>query len=319
MSKENEGLESAGAKRDLAGKILLVGGSGLIGRVLEKQLIAAGYQVYQVDRHHVGDRQSFLPTVINWDLREAYPEPGRFSDFKAVVSLAGAGIADQRWSEVRKRELQRSRVDVSRAIVSTLNQPINEGVRFVCASAVGIYGDRGDELLNEDSTTDGLSFLGALAGEWEAEVGQLASGNFVQARFGVVLSSAGGALKKMLMPFRLGLGGPLGSGRQFMSWIAIDDAVSALMFLIEQREITGPVNLVSPNPVSNKEFAQTLAKTLHRPCIFPVPGFLLKIMLGEMAEALLLSGCRVQPKRLLDAGFVFKQADLRSALQQLLG
>ncbi|MDD2942705.1 MAG: TIGR01777 family oxidoreductase [bacterium] len=313
MSEKNDGREFP------SGNILLVGGSGLIGRELEKRLIGAGYQVFRVNRHSSSHHQhSSLANEICWDLMKPHPDYGLFADFKAVISLAGAGIADRRWSAKRKQELRQSRVEVSRVIVSTLNQPGNEGVRFICASAVGIYGNRGDQVLTEDSPVDGSSFLGRLASDWEAEVAQLVSGNFVQARFGVVLSSAGGALKKMLTPFRLGLGGPLGSGRQFMSWIAIDDAVAALMFLIEHREITGPVNLVSPNPVSNREFAHALAKTLHRPCIFPVPGFVLQMLLGEMADALLLSGCRVQPKRLLEAGFTFQYADLLMALRKLL-
>lgn len=236
----------------------------------------------------------------------------------AVVNLAGASIAEGRWTAERKKLLRSSRVDTTRALVNALAKMAARPRVFVSASAIGYYGSRGDELLNEESRP-GSDFLSEIAMEWESEAkkAQALGVRVVQARLGVILAKEGGALPRMVRPFRFGLGGKIGSGRQWMSWVTLEDAVAILRFALENGAVRGPINVVSPQPVRNEEFTTALATALHRPGFFPTPAVALRLVLGEMADALLLSSQRVVPMQLEKLGYSFLHADLASALTSL--
>jgi hypothetical protein len=239
---------------------------------------------------------------------------------EAIVHLSGASVADGRWTPARKAVLRSSRIDTTRVLVDAALHLKQKPRVFVCASATGYYGDCGDEALTE-SNPYGTDFLALLARDWEAEAMRAAHGGIrsVQLRFGVILAPHGGALPKMLAPFRWGLGGRLGNGRQWISWITLSDAVAAAHNAIVDDRYTGPVNVVSPNPVRNAEFARTAAAILHRPAIFPAPAFALRLLLGEMAQPLLLASQRVRPERLLELGYTFRHERLEPALQEMIG
>jgi len=233
----------------------------------------------------------------------------------AVVNLAGASIADGRWSAARKAELRASRIDTTRALIAALAKMNARPRVLVSASATGFYGNRGDEILTEESGP-GNEFLSDLAKDWESEAlkAEAIGIRVVLARFGIVLSKDGGALPPMMLPFRFFAGGKIGSGQQWMSWIALDDVIEILRFSLEHAEVRGPMNVISPQPVQNAEFTKNLAAALHRPALFPAPAFALRLALGEMADALLLSSQRVLPKKLESLGYRFLQPDLTSAL-----
>jgi uncharacterized protein (TIGR01777 family) len=237
-----------------------------------------------------------------------------------VVNFAGASIAGGRWTAERKALLRTSRIDTTRALVGALAKMNARPSVLVSASAIGIYGNRGDELLTEESKT-GTDLLAGLAHEWEAEAlkAEALGIRVVLARFGIILSRDGGALAKIMLPFKFGAGGKLGSGQQWMSWVTLEDVVGILRFAIESASLRGAVNIVAPQPVRNAEFTKTLAKAMHRPAIFPAPAFALRLALGEMADALLLSSQRVLPRVLEKIGYRFQNADLISALGTLLG
>jgi uncharacterized protein (TIGR01777 family) len=253
--------------------------------------------------------------------------PNRVSGFDAVIHLSGENVAG-RWTSAKKRRLRDSRVistlNLSQALASSEKHP----AVFLCASAIGYYGNRGDEILHEESLS-GSNFLAEVAREWEsaAQPASKAGIPTLNLRIGIVLSRDGGALKQMLLPFRLGLGGRIGSGRQWWSWIHIDDLVSAVWYLVSvcieagaspPGEINGPVNLVSPNPATNAELTQTLARVLHRPAALPIPAFAARLAFGELADEGLLSSARVEPKKLLASNFAFQFPDLSTALANLL-
>jgi hypothetical protein len=237
----------------------------------------------------------------------------------AVVNLAGASIADGRWSAERKAKLSSSRIDTTRALVAALAKMNARPRVLVSASATGVYGNRGDELLTEDSLP-GNEFLSNLAKDWEAEAlkAEAIGVRVVLARFGVILARDGGALPKIVLPFRFFAGGKIGSGKQWMSWISLDAVIEILRFALENGNVRGPINVISPQPVQNAEFTKTLASILHRPALFPAPPFALRLALGEMADALLLSSQRVLPKKLESLGYRFLHADLKSALAAVL-
>jgi hypothetical protein len=237
----------------------------------------------------------------------------------ALVNLAGASIAEGRWTKERKELLRTSRTDTTRALVNALAKMNARPRVLVSASAIGIYGDRGEEVLTEESKP-GTDFLAGLAREWEAEAmkAEALGIRVVLARFGIILAKHGGALAKMLFPFKLGLGGRLGSGKQWMSWIALEDVVGAIRFAIENGGVRGSVNVVALNTVQNAEFTKVLAKALHRPALFPAPAFALRLALGEMADALLLSSQRVVPQRLQQLGSSFQFPELPAALRAVL-
>ena len=278
-------------------KIAITGGSGFVGRALTERLRAAGHSVTAVS------------------LR-TQPGPDAFAGPQAVVHLAGEPVA-QRWTAAARERIRNSRIEGTRSLVAALCQ--QPPAVLVSASAVGYYGSRGDEILTEDSPP-ASDFLGQIALGWEREAraAEQFGVRVVTPRIGVVLGRGGGALWKMLLPFRLGVGGRLGSGKQWMSWIHLDDLVSLIEFAIATPTLSGPVNAVAPSPVTNVDFTRELAAALHRPAIFPVPALALKMLFGEMSQVI-LGGQRVIPQAALRAGFQFRYAEIGEALRQILG
>jgi hypothetical protein len=300
-------------------KILVTGSTGLVGTALVSDLKQAGHTVCRLVRpstsvEAIRGAEGF---DVRWD--PATGELGAAAvGADAVVNLAGASIAEGRWTAKRKQVLRSSRVDTTRALVNALAKMAARPRVFVSASAIGYYGSRGDELLSEESKP-GSDFLSEIAMEWESEAkkAQALGIRVVQARFGVILAREGGALPRMVRPFQFGLGGRIGSGQQWMSWVTLEDVVAILRFALENGAVRGPINVVSPQPVRNKEFTTALATALHRPAFFPAPAFVLRLVLGEMAGALLLSSQRVLPMQLEKLGYSFLHADLATALTSL--
>lgn len=293
---------------------LLSGASGLIGTALRKQLAAEGWQCRQLVRRNVQ-----TPYEVEWHAGQNSAEPDleKLGEPEIAIHLSGTGIADKRWSEARKRLIAESRIGSTRTLVTMLSKLENKPRLLICASAIGIYGERGDEFLDEDSTP-GTGFLPELCRKWEAAAAEAAQAGIhvISARFGVVLDKDGGALARMLPLFRLGLGGPLGSGRQWMSWISAQDTARALAFLANQETpMVQAVNVVTPNPITNAEFTRTLGRVLHRPALLPVPAFALRLAFGEMMDATLLASTRTLPKRLEAMGFQFNHPTLEDALR----
>jgi len=301
-------------------KVLVTGSTGLVGLALVKELRGAGHTVCRLVRPEskVEEHGSSEGFDVKWN-----PATGELGGAAvgadAVVNLAGASIADGRWTAKRKELLRASRIDSTAALVKALAKMAARPRVLISASAIGYYGNRGDEILNEESGP-GDDFLSRVAKEWEGEAGkgEVLGIRVVLARFGVILAKNGGALPKMAVPFRFGLGGRVGSGLQWMSWIVLEDVVGALRFALENGALRGPVNMVSPEPVRNAEFTTTLARALHRPALFPAPKFALRLALGEMAEALLLSSQRVVPAQLQRSGYRFRQENLTEALNAAL-
>src|SRR5437868_4126378 len=299
--------------------IWVTGSTGLVGTALVKALASDGHTVCRLLRPQsksTSDSKDGFDVAWN-------PATGELGGAgvgpDAVVNLAGASIAGGRWTKDRKALLRSSRIDTTRALVKALAKMNARPRVLVSASAIGIYGDRGDEVLTEESKP-GTDFLAGLAREWETEAlkAEALGIRVVLARFGIILSRHGGALAKMLLPFKLGLGGRLGSGKQWMSWIALEDVVGVVRFAIENGAVRGAMNVVAPQPVQNAEFTKMLAKALRRPAFFPVPAFALRLTLGEMADALLLSSQRVTPQVLEKLGYRFLHADLSAALNAVL-
>ncbi len=300
-------------------KILVAGSSGLVGSALVNALAGAGHTVCRLVRtESSGGGASKDGFAVAWN-----PTTGELGGAgvgpDAVVNLAGASIADGRWSTQRKEVLRASRIDTTRALVGALAKMNVRPNVLVSASAIGYYGDRRDEILTEESNA-GADFLAGLAKEWEAEAlkAETLGIRVVLARFGIILARGGGALAKMLTPFKLGAGGRLGSGKQWMSWVTLEDVVGALRFAIENNSARGAINFVAPQPMQNFEFTKILAKAVHRPALFPAPAFALRLALGEMADALLLSSQRVAPKALEKLSYRFLHVDLNSALASVL-
>jgi uncharacterized protein (TIGR01777 family) len=300
-------------------KILVTGSSGLVGTPLVSALGKAGHTVCRLVRPQSeggeGAKEGF---AVAWN-----PATGELGGAgvgaDAVVNLAGASIADGRWSKQRKELLRSSRIDTTRALVNALAKMNARPGVLVSASAIGYYGNRGDETLTEQSKP-GTDFLASLAQEWEAEAlkAEALGIRVVLARFGIILACEGGALPKMMLPFRFGAGGKLSSGQQWMSWVTLEDVVGILRLAIENASLRGAVNAVSPQPLQNAEFTYVLAKAMHRPALFPAPAFAMRLALGEMADALLLSSQRVAPRTLEKLGYHFVHAELSSALAAIL-
>jgi uncharacterized protein len=296
-------------------KILVTGSSGLIGRALASFLAAAGHQVACMVRGNQSGAQSLV-----WDPDAGRIDPALLEGFDAVVHLAGENIAGARWTREQKARIRNSRVKGTRLLAETLAGLSSPPQVMVSVSAIGYYGDRGEEMLTEESPP-GEGYLSEVCREWEAAT-QSASKKGIRVvipRIGIVLTPAGGALARMLPPFQAGVGGVVGSGRQYMSWLALDDVVGAIHHAIVSDSLRGPVNAVAPRPVTNREFTKTLGRVLGRPTLFPAPAFALRLAFGEMADALLLASARVSSGRLESSGYKFRQPDLEAALRHLLG
>lgn len=297
-------------------KIVMSGGSGLVGTPLARQLREEGHTVARLVR---GNASAALGD-IRWNPGTAAIDLDAMEGAEAIVHLSGASIAERRWTAARKAELRSSRVDTTHALVDALTRLRHKPGVFVCASAIGYYGDRGDEVLTE-SSAPGTDFLASLARDWEAEATRaaLAGIRTVQLRFGVILAPHGGALPKMLVPIRWGIGGRLGSGKQWLSWISLRDAVEIARDAILDQRYEGAINVVAPNPVRNAEFTRIAASLLQRSAIFPAPAFALRLALGEMAQALLLASERVLPERLIGLGYSFRDPQVDTVLQEMIG
>ena len=295
--------------------LTLTGASGFIGRRLMKLLVSNGHNLHVLSRH----AGTNLPPNVRlsvWDALSGPPPEAALRDADAVIHLAGEQVG-QRWTPESKRRIRESRVQGTRNLVEAMSKLPDRPRAFICASAIGYYGSRGDEILTEASTP-GSGFLPEVCLAWEREAGvaEQFGARVVRLRIGVVLGRHGGALARMLPPFRLGAGGRLASGRQWMSWIHLDDVCEVFRFAVEQ-PVRGAMNGVAPDPVTNAEFTRALASALHRPAIFPVPAFALRALFGEMSEVL-LSSQRVSPKGAEQGGFRFRYPQLGAALADLL-
>jgi uncharacterized protein (TIGR01777 family) len=295
--------------------VLVSGSTGLVGSALVPFLTAGGHQVTPLVRSTASDGKS-----VRWDPSAGTIDAAGLEGFDAVVHLAGENVASRRWNAEQKARIRDSRVKGTRLLCEALAKLDRSPRVLVCASAVGFYGDRGDEVLTEESQP-GMGFLSDVCREWEdAARPAIDKGiRVVHLRYGVILSPKGGALAKMLTPFRMGVGGVVGSGKQYMPWVSLDDAIGATHHALMDESLRGPVNVVAPHPATNLEFTKTLGRVLWRPTIFPMPAFAARLAFGEMADALLLASTRVEPRRLLAAGYAFRYPQLEDALRFLLG
>ena len=292
-------------------KILVTGATGLIGVALQKSLREKGHDLLLASRKEPKDS-----SYIQWDLENGFADPERLEGIEAVIHLAGESISALRWTDEKKKAIRDSRVLGTRNIVDTISELKERPSVLVAASAIGFYGDRGDEEMVETSKP-GKTFLAEVCREWEVESRRAEDSGVrtVLLRTGIVLSKDGGALGTMLTPFKLGLGGVVGGGKQWMSWISLDDHIAVINYVLENESVRGAVNSVSPNPVTNEEFTKVMGEVLYRPTFIPLPEFAVHLAFGEMGEALLLDSIRVMPKRLEDAGFEFKFRDLKKAIE----
>jgi hypothetical protein len=294
-------------------RVLISGASGLVGRALEKRLLRDGAAVGRlVRREPAGDAE------VRWDPSGGGADPSALSGWDAVVHLAGKNLAAL-WTPGAKRAIRESRVTGTRGLARAIARAKPAPATLICASAVGYYGDRGDESLSEDSAP-GSGFLADVCRDWEAacDPAREAHVRTVHLRTGIVLARDGGPLSKMLRPFRLGLGGRLGDGRQWMSWVTLDDAVESILFALKERAVSGPLNIVSPEPLTNADFTRALGSALGRPTPFPVPAFALGLLPGRMASEMLLASQRAVPSRLTGHGFAFRSPRLEPALRSIL-
>ena len=308
--------------------ILMTGATGLVGTALVKKVTTEGHTIYRLTRAESSKSSAKVPGVFDlpWN-----PSSGGIggsgassslqvpASVDAVINLAGASVVGGRWTRERKALLQSSRVDTTRALVSAIAKMEKKPRVLISASAIGCYGNRGEELVTEKSAP-GTDFLAELAKQWENEAvkAEKFGVRVVLLRFGIILAKQGGALPKMMLPFKFGLGGKLGSGRQWTSWIALQDVVAIVQEALRNDSWKGPINLVAPQAARNSDFTKSLAKVLHRPAIFTVPAFALKLAMGEMAETL-LEGVRVAPQVLEQNGYRFLHANLDEALKAILG
>lgn len=294
-------------------KILITGATGLIGTALEKSFTEKGHEMLVTGR-----RPSNKPGYIAWDTEKAFDGESlkKLESIDAIIHLVGEPVGDWRWTDDKKRRIRDSRVISTRALIDSIAKLKNKPKILISMSGVGYYGDRGDDLLTERGGV-GDTFLAEVCRDWEAEARKAENYGVrvVLMRNGVVLSKEGGALATMMTPFSFGLGGVVGSGKQWLSWLSLDDMVGIINFALENENIEGAVNAVSPNPVTNEEFTKTLGEVIHRPTFLPLPKFAVDLMMGEMGDALLLDSARVRPEKLEKAGYEFKFADLKAALE----
>ncbi len=301
-------------------RILVSGSTGFLGTALIEALQGQGHAIARLLRPGTAQKNAAGTGAqdIAWD-----PVAGQFGaaaagGADALIHLAGASIADGRWNASRKQLLRTSRIDATRQLIAALAKMQRPPRVIVAASAIGYYGNRGDETLTEASAP-GSDFLAELCRGWEAETARAVEfgARVVSLRFGIILAAHGGALPRMALPIKLGAGGRLGDGRQWMSWVALAEVMGIVQFALASESLSGAVNVVAPNPVRNSEFTSVLAKTLHRPAIFPAPAFALRLALGEMADSLLLVSQKVSPSKLAESGYRFKQPDLAGALAEI--
>lgn len=296
-------------------KVLVSGSTGLIGSALVPELLAHGHRVTRLVRAP----QANAGDAILWNPEAGQIDRALLEGVGAVVHLAGESLTGWPWTESKKARIRQSRVLGTRLLCESLATLKRSPRIALCASAVGYYGNRGSDVLTEESGP-GTGFLATVCREWEdaAAAARAAGIRVVHARFGIVLSRRGGALAQMLPIFRSGTAGPIGSGRQYISWIAIDDAIGAIMHALATAALSGPMNVAAPTPVTNAEFVRILASVLRRPAALRVPAFAIRLLLGEMADEMLLASARLLPRRLVDAGYVFQHPELEGALRHLL-
>jgi len=292
-------------------KVLITGAGGLIGKALQVSLREKGYDLLLASRSEPQN-----DSYIQWSVEEGFADPGRLEGIDAVVHLAGESVNGLRWTDDKKKAIRDSRVLGTRNVVSAISKLKARPKVLVSSSAICFYGERGDEEVTE-SNPAGQTFLADVSKEWEGEARRAEDAGIrtVLLRTGIVLSKDGGALGTMLLPFKMGVGGVIGSGQQWMSWISLDDHVEAINFAIENENIRGALNAVSPHPVTNEEFTKTMGEVLYRPTFIPLPQFAVSMLMGEMGDELLLTSTKVIPKRLEDAGFQFQYPDLKAALE----
>ncbi len=291
--------------------VAISGATGLVGRAVARSLADRGWKPVTVTRRPRG------PNDIEWDPQKGFARPAALEGLSAFIHLAGESIASGRWTAAFKDRIRSSRIDGTRTVAETLAGLEHRPPVLICASAIGYYGDRGDERLDE-SSSPGHGFLAEVCRDWEAaaDPARACGIRVVHLRIGVVLSRHGGALTRMLLPFRLGLGGRVGSGRQYWSWVSLDDICGTVEHVLNTPSLSGSVNCVVPQAPTNQEFTQALGSVLHRPVLFPMPAFAARMVLGEMANELLLASTRVVPRRLTDTGYTFRQPDLKELLKR---
>ncbi|MET0622558.1 MAG: TIGR01777 family oxidoreductase [Pyrinomonadaceae bacterium] len=301
-------------------KVIVTGSTGLVGRALVRSLLADGHEVTRLVR---GGSQSFRApgtAAVHWNPERGEIDAGELEGHDAAVHLAGENVGEGRWDDEKKRRIIESRKKGTSLLASALAGLSAKPRVLVSASATGYYGDRGDEILREESAS-GSDFLSEVCREWEKATLQASQAGVrvVHLRIGVVLDGEGGALQKMLTPFKLGLGGKIGSGSQYMNWITLEDLIAVIRRAIEDESLRGPVNAVAPQQVTNAEFTKALGHALGRPTVFAVPAFAARLAFGEVADALLMASTRVEPARLKEAGFQFKHPEIEGALRSVLG
>jgi uncharacterized protein (TIGR01777 family) len=301
-------------------KVIVTGATGLVGRALVRSLLSDGHSVTRLVRSGAQEFSAPGTKSVRWDPDEGAVNAGELEGHDAAVHLAGEPVAGGRWDEVKKRRIRESRVKGTHLLAETLAGLKEKPRVLVSASATGFYGDRGDEVLREESAS-GEGFLSEVCREWEkATLAASQAGiRVVHLRIGFVLSADGGGLPKMLTPFKLGVGGRVGSGQQYISWITLDDLVRVIRRALEDEHLRGPVNAVAPGAVTNEEFTKALGHVLGRPTLLPVPAFAARLAFGEVADAVLLASTRVEPARLKEAGFEFSHPEIEGALRSVLG
>ncbi|MFM9905509.1 MAG: TIGR01777 family oxidoreductase [Pyrinomonadaceae bacterium] len=295
-------------------KVLITGASGLVGTELQKSFAEKGYDLLLASRKEPTDEQH-----IQWSIEDGFTEAGKLEGVDVVIHLAGENVSGLRWTDEKKKAIHDSRVLGTRNVVDAISKLKNKPKVFIASSAIGFYGERGDEEVTESSSA-GDNFLAGVCREWEAESRRAEDAGIrtVLLRTGIVLSKDGGALAAMLTPFKLGVGGVVGSGKQWMSWISMEDEIAVINYVIENENIRGAVNAVSPNPVTNAEFTKALGEVLCRPTFLPLPEFAVSMIFGEMGDALLLASTKVMPKRLEDSAFDFKYPNLKEAVENAI-
>lgn len=293
-------------------KVLITGASGLLGQALQESFKDKGYEMLLASRKEPEDDRH-----IQWSIEGGFTDPEKLEGVDVVVHLAGENVSGLRWTDEKKKAIHDSRVLGTRNVVDAISKLKKKPKTFIASSAIGFYGERGDEEVVESSAA-GDNFLAGVCKEWEAESRRAEDAGIrtVLLRTGIVLSKDGGALATMLLPFKMGVGGVVGSGKQWMSWISLDDEIAIINYCIENENIRGAVNAVAPNPVTNQEFTKTLGEVLYRPTFLPLPEFAVSMIFGEMGDALLLASTKVIPKRLEDAGFEFKYSELKPAIER---